>query len=62
MTRRFTVRWLPASYEAWGVIIYDEETRRGIIPAYYCNEPDSKAKVEAHAARLSCEYQPELPL
>jgi hypothetical protein len=62
MTVKFSVRWLPVPYEAWGVIIFDDETRRGIIPAYYYNELDSKAKAEAHATRLEREYQPELPL
>ncbi len=62
MARVFTVKWLPAPYEAWGVVVYDDETRRGVIPAYYCNEPDSKAKAKAHAKRLESEYQPDLPL
>lgn len=62
MSRKFTVKWLPFPHEAWGVVIYDEETGRGVIPAYYCNEPDSRDKAVAHAARLEREYQPELPL
>lgn len=60
--RKFTVKWLPEPYNAWGVLIYDEETKRGIILAYYCNEPESRAKATEHALRLEREYQPELPL
>jgi len=59
---KFTVKWLPIPYEAWGVCVYNEETGRGYIPAYYCNTEDAKEKAEAHAKRLESEYQPELAL
>lgn len=59
---KFTVKWLPAPYDAWGVYVYNEETKRGYIPAYYCNEIDSKEKAEAHAKKLESEYQPKFKL
>lgn len=58
---KFTIKWLP-DYKAWGVCAYNERIRRGFIPAYYCNTPDDKELAQAHADRLACEYQAELPL
>lgn len=37
---RFSVKWLPAPYNAWCVLILDEVNRRGLITAYYCNTDD----------------------
>ncbi len=57
---RFSVAWLPFTYDAWGVFILDESTNRGVIPAYYCSGNNSRQLAEEHASWLEFEhYQAE---
>jgi hypothetical protein len=61
MTMKFSAKWMPAPYEAWGVFVWDEETKQGFCPTYYCNTSNAKKLAIDHAERLESEYQPALP-